>query len=278
MEPAVAREHSGAIFYPLTLHTVGFLKETKDEDNRRSLAPCGSGVLSEIGGIKGAITAAHVILELQKSPVAGLLTITNSKSKSRPLEFRTTELEVASILGSDPPNGPDLGFVRFPHEIEQRLIAENAFYNFDVRLAGAMIDDGTPLHCEVISGIVAEKSEQKAMTETTRIDTHTMVHAFGTATNFRKGAKGYDLFEFEVQHNEQVSRPRSYGGMSGSAVWKTGDTTAANDRLVFGIAFYESDPDNDGRRVITCHGPGCIYRELVELVRDRFGNVFKIPN
>jgi hypothetical protein len=166
-----------------------------------------------------------------------------------------------------------------PYVIESRLVDENLFYNFDLRLANVQREGmDTPLTDEVIVGIVEEKSEFKSISETTRTDTHTMVLAYGEAINSREGIQGFDLFQFRLYHNEHVTRPASYGGLSGSAIWKVGQSPRMNDRIVMGIAFHESDVDEKGERLIVCHGPACIYNKLVEAIRDKFSREFKEPS
>lgn len=269
--------HEDQILSKLAKYTVGILRQIQNDKGQRQLVSCGSGVLVEVGGIKGIITAAHAIRKLKTSPVGALFTITDEKGKAPPLEFLISELEEVHIGDDEHPDGPDVGFFRVPYKIGETLISRNLFYNFDVRLKYSASPDDTPLDMEVLCGIVAEKSELKAITDTSRIDTHTMVLAYGTSSNFREGREGFDLFDFEIAHNDEVTRPKSYAGLSGSALWKFGGVDAAKDRLVFGIAFYQGAADAQGARVITCHGPKGIYNRLSDRIRDRFSAIFVDP-
>lgn len=265
----------------LTRSTVGFLREIRDMDDRRTLVPCGSGVLVEVGGIRGILTAAHVIIQLRKGAgAAALLTITKVGRKARSLEFWMDDCRCVVIGGEDAnKEGPDLGFVRVPPHIEERLVDENVFYNFDVRLRNIRAGEPeAPLTNDVLVGVLGERSEVKEVTDTKRIDTHTMVHAYGTTGRFREGARpGFDVFEMAVFHNENVPQPdKSYGGLSGAGVWKVGEATGANQRMLFGIAFFETEKDGNGDRLLICHGPKCIYRDFVDAMTSAF-NEFQTP-
>jgi hypothetical protein len=251
----------------LKLFTLGFLTERWQEEDKRKFEPSGSGVLVEIGGVKGAITAAHVFRKLRSTKTADLVTITNGSGRSIPIEFATSSLKCVFIGGPDwSHHGPDLAFVRLPADVEQRLALNNAFYNFDRR---TNMEDA-PLTREILCGVVAEWSKPKELKATTRIDTHTMIIAPGRSTSFRDNSEGFDLFDFEIDHDDDVVRPQSYGGLSGSAIWRTSELDRAQDRLLVGIAFWQSDSARDGSRSITCHGPKSIYQLLAPRVCRAF--------
>lgn len=239
-------------------------------------------MLIEVGSIRGVLTAGHVVHALKErgeGTRAALLTIVNRKQKSRPLEFFIGDCHCVTIGGRNhDPAGPDLGFVRLPHETEERLLAENVFHNFDVRLKAAIAEkqDESLLNNHVIVGVIGEQSVLKEFTSTTRTDTHTMTHAYGEIRNLREGNCGFDIFDFGVAHNEEVARPKSYGGLSGAGVWAVGEEPGANKRSLFGVAFQETATDLNGNRSLVCHGPACIYRELVNELRKTFAD-FKQP-
>ncbi|MBY5663901.1 hypothetical protein [Rhizobium leguminosarum] len=263
----------------LASHTVGFLKIVPISLEKRSFQECGSGVLAEVGGIKGVITAGHVIRELQAYERGAVFPSLRQPGAPKPFEFGLSDCQQIIIGGSDSSaNGPDLGFIRLPYNVEQRLQDNWLFYNFSVRLKHAIENaEETPLDHELICGVVAEKTMLITETERSVSRTYVTALAYGGSFNGRPGPDGYDLFDFIIRHNEEVSRPSSYGGMSGSAIWKIGSTDAAVDRLICGIAFYETEPDERGNRTIVCHGPECIYGLLVDRIREAFPKEFQIP-
>jgi hypothetical protein len=175
-----------------------------------------------------------------------------------------------------------LAFVRlpYPHPVTSRLIDENVFYNFDTRLQAAMAgtEDEPPLDHRAIVGVIGEHSEEKLVTETTRIDNHAMFHDYGDAGNFRIGNDGFDLFDLELfHHNESVNRPGSYGGLSGAGVWAVGDEPGTTKRLLFGIAFWENGWDENGKNLIVCHGPECIYGRFIREIAAHYAD-FRMPS
>jgi hypothetical protein len=102
-----------------------------------------------------------------------------------------------------------------------------------------------------------------------------MVQGGGVVQALRDVPDGFDLFEYHFAHNEDVRRPNSYGGLSGSAIWRTDASGDLANRLLQGIAFYESGPNENGERIITCHGPRSVYEKLVDLVAAKYGNRFR---
>lgn len=268
----------------LTPYSVGWLREMRDDEGRqRRLVPSGSGVLIEVGGIKGVLTAGHVVRKvLARTPQAGvaLFTIVRKRGRVRPLEFHVEECRSVTIGGAtEDPMGPDLGFVRLPQRIEQRLVDENLFYNFDRRLRSseASSEKEPPLPRSVIVGVVAEKSEQTAVSKTSRTDAHVMVHAYGARAELRDGNSGLDIFDLSLLHNGEVSRPHSYGGLSGAGVWVVGDEPGWGNRMLFGLAFFESGENNNGERSVICHGPRSIYVNLVDEISRAFPD-FRRPS
>lgn len=260
------------------------MREERDKDNRPLLVPSGSGVLVNIGDIRGVVTAAHVIHKFkQRGPntKVAIFTIVRKDMRSRRLEFLIGDCDTVAIGGeTEDPGGPDLGFVRLPHKVEQRLIDDNLFFNFDVRLAKALAkeQDDTQFNGTAIVGVVGEKSELKISDRTRRIDTHTMDHAYCEIENHRNGNEGLDIFDVLILHNDEVTRPLSYGGLSGAGLWAVNQNVpGAMGRSLFGIAFHETDADGGGNRRIICHGPNCIYRDLAQSVAKHYPD-FKQSN
>lgn len=262
------------IYDATTLYTIGFLVDSKDSEGREALVPSGSGVLANIGGVRGIITAAHVVRNLEKSKRIALFTIVNTRQKARSLQFSPSEMMFAVDESERRSEGPDLAFVQVPQRIEEHLSAENAFYNFEIRFRDSSKSSPNQV-AHLLSGVLAERSELKEFGNSTRVDTHTMVHGGGVVSNERNTTSGHDLFDFDFAHNADVRRPETYGGLSGAAIWRTFSNEGRDERIVFGVAFYESDADANGRRTITCHGPRSVYVKLVDLVRKQFGKQYK---
>ncbi len=254
----------------ISMHTVGFMKEHPLPSGREYL-PSGSGVLATIGGIRGIITAAHVVHELAGHNV-GLLTHRPTTRRVHPLEFRWSDTYNVVLGGRDgSPDGPDLAFVRVPPIVETRLVNEHLFYSFDARLRSMREgDDADALPWEMVAGVIEKNSQFGEPANDRRVDSHFTSFIYGLSSNPRSGAEGLDLFDFTPAHGENVRRPTTYGGLSGSAVWAVGDTATYTDRILKGIVFHETQADTDGHRNLVCHGSQCIYRDLPEAIRRRF--------
>jgi hypothetical protein len=191
------------ILYTLASYTIGFQKEVTDERYGRNMTPCGSGVLVQIGPIKGVLTAAHVLIELQKARTAGIFTVKPGRERAPSIEFSTERMRCLTQGGANA-EGPDLGIVRLPLEVEQYLTAEHLFYNFDIRNSNAAGQKESPLSYEILAGVVSEKSQLKSITNVSRVDTHSMDIVGGRSSNLVEANDGFDYFEFEAHHNQNV--------------------------------------------------------------------------
>jgi hypothetical protein len=271
----LSQEFEDQLVSRLSFYTVGLLKEQKQPDGR-TLNPSGSGVLVEVQGVRGIVTAGHVAVAIQKAANFALFTLSNRHAKAPALEISTTDLPIAYDYEPASAIGPDIGFIQLPRQTEEQLLANgNVFYSFDVRLEQAIAQtDEKPLGREVVCGVIAENSAQKSKSESQRTDVHEMTFGYGVSRNPKATDRNLDTFFFEIVHNELAKRPISYGGLSGAAVWRVGESLEARDRFIGGIAFHESDADANGNRIITCHGPKTIYRRLPELLAKAFPGQF----
>ena len=256
----------------LVPYSVGFLKQVPSGKDTVKFTPAGSGVLVEIEGIKGILTAAHVYKELKKGPAAMLFTVTDRHIKARPLRFSTEQLDTVVLHNyGDGSVGPDIAFIRVPFEIAGDLDSSNLFCNFAVRGERAKNGINQPeLIYELIIGVVAENTHFKSEKNGVRTDTHVMSIADGKSSGIRTVGENLEVFDFKVLHDENVKRPSSYGGLSGSAIWAIGDSDVATDDLIYGIAFYESEADADGNRLLICNGPKTIYQSLAKAVAEKY--------
>jgi len=253
---------------PLRRSTIGFLKEVFDQGGSRKLIPAGSGALIELCGIKGILTAAHVLLSLKGNNI-GLFTIVKPDRSARPLEFYLDESEIVVIGGSDGgPGGPDIGFARVPHDIEGRLIDENIFYNFDVRNYLSNSDEPALIY-NVVLGMIAENSKEIEISTEKRRDEHAITEGFG-AISAIPDVDESDRFSFVISHNQSAPAPATYEGLSGGAIWKINNLAGASNRFIYGVSFYQSGADELGRRAIICHGPRWIYRDLSQAICHKF--------
>lgn len=254
----------------ITPYTVSFLAPGKDRDGRDALLDSGSGVFISIAGITGILTAAHVIREILKHPECCLLLIDEKQGPAPDMRFKVAPEETLQIGSSDDRSGSDLGFVRLPQELEGWIFSKALIYNFDTRLSKAT-DVGPDLTNEVITGVIAERTFNKDFSVDKRRDVHSLTLAYGSSFDYRATDHNNDLFNFVLQHNENVPTPKSYGGLSGGAVWLAADEPGVNNLFLKGIVFYEDWSDELQCNYVICNGPFSIYRTLANAVETKFG-------
>src|SRR5882724_6105218 len=151
-------EVDNQVYEALTRYTVGFLAHTKDQSGRGKHTPWGSGVLADIGDVKGIITAAHVVRTLRDFSRVTLFTVPRPNKKVRRLDFDPKNiLAVANEGMINSPEGPDLAFMQLPFEVRDAVVAENAFYSFEQRLEHSSRSN-IPLTHHFLSGIIEKRS------------------------------------------------------------------------------------------------------------------------
>ncbi len=257
----------------ITPYSVSFLCPGKDDEGRDGILPSGSGVFVNIGGVKGILTAAHVIRKILKHPRCHLLLFNEKEAPAPKLAFNTDQRDAVTIGKIDGRDGPDLGFLKLPHELEGWLLSKAVFYNFDVRLKRADEPNTLPLTREIAAGVMSERTTNKSYSEEKRTDVHTLSLAYGAAYNNRKTDEEFDLFDFAIQHSDEVPPPeKSYGGLSGGAIWSAADEPGTNNLILTGIVFYE-DWTETGAHHLICHGPGSVYGPIADAVISKFGHL-----
>ena len=118
----------------------------------------------------------------------------------------------------------------------------------------------------MVVGVVAENTTLKSRRDGFRTDTHTLSLAYGLSSQLESNQEGFDTFKFKISHNEDLKRPNSYGGLSGSPIWRIADSGNATDHAIYGIVFYQSDANEHGERTLICNGPTTIYRNLADAI------------
>ena len=117
----------------------------------------------------------------------------------------------------------------------------------------------------VVMGAVGETGERLA-TDKPNVVTLRYTCLGGAGKIIKDGKEGvYDYFDYQVTYDETfLNRPESYEGVSGGAVWRVyanSDNTIETTNIV-GVAFWQTEPDLNGNRVLICHGPDSVYGKL----------------
>jgi len=258
--------------------SVGFVKAitTSKSGDKETFAGvlAGSGVLITANGLHAILTADHVLKALPKTGPVGLILLSRLGLFDHQFLLQMDYVQKITVArGSDEAAGPDLGLLVLPRSDVARLESRKLFHNLDKRkikmLAEASADKIGPW---IMCGLVGEMTEN-----TTPLAGMSTAIAFKglcgpvVVTRVRHDEK-FDYFSVEVNFGKGRGLPESYGGCSGSGLWrlvlgeKNGALTVEEIHLG-GIAYYESAPHGD-RKYIECHGCKSIYENVVAAMAD----------
>lgn len=253
----------------LRCYTIGFGRFLKDAAQFQDVVPAGSGTLVTIGGVYGAVTARHVLKNLERDREVAIVSFSTGPYQQRTIDI--TQCELFSLPGSDGPLGPDLAFLRLPQISIETLKATNSFYPLDKpqQTVGSLRGLGM---IDTVLGVVAEWSDDIEHTTKRRRKLFQLLFAGGRTEAEVREQEGYDLLTFRPTF-EEIRAPTSFEGVSGGGLWRTffkpDGSNEVVDRRLLGVAFYE-EPTPSGL-VLTCHGPQSIKEKLIPSVSAHWG-------
>lgn len=241
----------------------------------------GSGTLVTIDGIDGILTADHVFKLLDKSKYVGLILPSGFKSE----EFHHPQLDVKPCDRiSFPPQGkrshrPDLCLLIPPLDVVGTLKSKKGFYNLSKRREQMLeLPPGREDGAWILSGFsqegVSDLPPARGFAKGKLFRGH---HGIGVVTRETHDRSGFDYLTFGALYNEFYEGPDAYGGFSGGGLWQLlvelkDSKLAIADRLLSGVAFYESAKRENGNQItreIACHGRRSLYRTLIDEVRAK---------
>jgi hypothetical protein len=239
--------------------TVGFARHPPVHDAHNCF---GSGILAGYQNIAGILTCAHVVDAAQSQNSIAILpnSVRDDRKFSITVDFRSLRTHVIKGNGSAE-EGPDLAFVQLPAITVSTLASVGSVLNLDKQQEIYKAPFRSPKFMESFSGSVGEWMGEPVETQThTELEHHIMV--IGGQISALSSSSGYDRLLFEP--GEAPRPPKSYEGMSGGGIWRTGlrgdDATGyvVEDRRLIGIAFYQT-----AERFIIGHGKMSIYQKLL---------------
>jgi hypothetical protein len=238
----------------------------------------GSGTLVTIDGVRGILTAAHVVRHWHDSQPKDQrpkrLGIVPGRSASALVEEPLAHFDDFVTEPGDPKEfGPDLAFVRIPSPsgFLATLIAEKSFYDLTAPGVADRIVFITRTGPMASCGVVAEKTE-RSNGQTTINST---VFLVTEPQSFER--EGYDYVDVRSRRSLEPNTPNSFGGVSGSGLWRFSIAKLSESEIkpfdfhLAGVAFYQLPDTNDGIATVRFHGPRSIYEQLLPKVRTRFG-------
>ncbi len=256
-------------------YVVGFVLVKSGDDGPDALLG-GSGTLVSIDGTEGILTAKHVFNSLERNKTVGLILTSSGSALAHHISFNIEYCAYVMLPaeGEPSPSGPDLGFLIPPPDIVSTLRARQSFYNLTKR-KDEVLAKQLPLDhgLWVLAGLSRWTSE--GFPERGFQKVKVFRGAFGEGKVTREYDDGkFDYLIFEALYNELYEGPERFRGFSGGGLWQLlgkeeDGKLLITQRLLSGVAFYESDLLKDGDRVtreITCHGRNSLYGVLISTV------------
>lgn len=246
--------------------------------------PLGSGTLVQIDGWRGILTAEHVVhsprddlrLDYTGHPERFLRTAVGPFAQD--LSVTTNALRIVTTKRDRDDYGPDLAFIALPEgspflaEVAARKSFYNLTLNAEQRRAAALNKVGFFAMCGFPGVRDFAAPAELGFSETRGLYGYSML----TGPERYERRDGWDYWEIGVSQESANEFQRTFGGVSGGAVWRVVPHRAAEaaegeeyvgEMTVAGVAFYEMDDQSQPRFYVRAHGPDSIYRGLVELVR-----------
>jgi len=259
----------------------------------------GSGVLVEIDGVSGIVTAEHVIFNrgMPFAKAQGLYTIPRFYSADR-VNDRTTHFSGTNVRIDllswypeaphrknykvrDAQWGPDLAFIRLPTArrtaFETTLRAVRINFNSlardpEMRMRKALDENQTLL---AIVGAPGETIKDVSVSQVHKSFIMECRIFLAAGYDYQVKENGYDYFDVPVDRESGLLLPKSFGGLSGGAVWRFRNLFGQNqsvhelqpdDYVLAGIAFWQ-DPENPEPQFIRAHGPRSLYEKFLPKLR-----------
>jgi hypothetical protein len=230
----------------------------------------GSGTLVAFQGHRYLLTADHVVEDIKKSPLVGLLVDWTGRSRRCVLDLDHLQF-VRVPRGNTAQAGPDLAAIRLPDngDAVAILLSLKNFYDLDRRMEQFKdgfheVDLGLWLPC----GVLAEGSQDLEPERGFGI-----VRGYYGLCGLAAGPSethvdGFDYLELTSDPSESKDVPTSFKGLSGGGLWHAivGSKDGAlvvMDCILSGVIFYE-DFLPDGVQVLRSHGRNSVYRRLAE--------------
>ena len=176
--------------------------------------------------------------------------------------------------GSDEASGPDLALLILSKKDVGRLETTKIFHNLSKRKSRMLGEPGADkIGPWVMCGLVGEMTENTAP-QSGMSGAIAFKGLCGPVVVSRTRNDGnFDYFSAEVNFGKGRGLPESYGGCSGSGLWrlvlgKKNGAITVEEIYLGGIAYYQSAPNGD-RKFIECHG----YKSIYENALNELANI-----
>jgi hypothetical protein len=233
-------------------YSVGFLR-FKRNGKIETADPAGTGTFAKLGNVYGILTAGHVLQPMDKELV-GLVRFPTVQQPLQNFRLDLDHTQQIVIWNGKECDAPDIAFLKIPEIDGRNLTAVGAvFYNLGAaREFAASKPENRMSKFYAVVGVVGEWTEEgsASFTKGRKVE---IAGLFGAAKNLREFKESdTDLVEVEIDHAEGPKIPKSYGGISGGALWELHVELDQQHKFVHlykrlhGVAFRQS---GDHRRI-----------------------------
>ena len=160
--------------------------------------------------------------------------------------------------------GPDLALIRIPDLVARDIRQVKAFYNVDKRRPSAA---KPPDYASGVWAVLGAPEEQSTFGEKEAV---LKISLFASVVASAQVRDGFDYVDLSYFHEDRPDLPRSYGGISGSGLWRLPISRAEGGAIEWngelhleGVAFYQR-PVGPVEGVIRCHGRTSVFERAVD--------------
>jgi hypothetical protein len=253
-------------------YSVGFLRFSI-QDNKEVGIPAGTGTFVKLGKVYGILTAGHVIDPMGNDEIVGLVRFPSIQPALQHFRLNLSHTERIVEWNGKECDAPDIAFVRIPEVDGRNLEAAGAvFYNLAIPRDFKLTQ---PYHqmseTRAVVGVVGEWTAEGPTDQKKgyKIEIGGLFGAIADLRNFKEG--GAELIESEIDRDMSPRVPKSYGGVSGGALWELHveldqyyKTVKVSKRL-YGVAFRQSEDRNR----ITSNGVPAI-EVIIQKIREKW--------
>ena len=253
----MAHDITDAVLSRLANFTVALVYR---EDGSKERMTLGTGVLVTIGGRRGLLTCGHVADRFEKLKDVGMASFANGRRHFFDVKFDLNLILASSDSFKDSENVLDLAFTLFPPALASSIEAtDGVFLNIDKNRGKVEAFASTKRSfVDAILGMVKELGGESS------VDGEEFTSNLrGSLYTGSSSSKENGLVVFEPTDSIE-KLPKSFGGMSGSGVWRVyyetnGSEASLENVMLCGVVSWQIP----GEKLIACQGWDRIDQALI---------------
>jgi len=230
--------------------------------------------LVTVGGIRGILTAAHVLKALPDEGRVAIILSAESPAQFRRMKIDMKNAHKLVVCASEfTIDGPDLGFLRISSEDAGSIAAISSLYNLTKRADDVLAKQKpAPNSSDALAGVIHERTKVLE-TERGRATSFDLLFC-GGQSGAERSVGDHDTFTFAPANEQDFELPSSFAGASGGGIWRfffvmKDAAPSIVERTLIGVPFWQSRVEQ-GKRIIACHGTKSIYGTLAALVKKKW--------